>query len=159
MRSQEYFFSRYACGASRCHGLSGLHVCLLFLAIVTLPAHAEPSLTGQTGLITMPDARIDPDGTWRTGYSIADPYAAPAAGRRRLVARRGARQSGYFRYGSVSRQLCDHRKKLGDFDFTFGYGTERIDGAFGGVRYHPQWLKGWWRNMTITITSAMSVPP
>jgi len=40
------------------------------------PARAEPSLTGQTGLIYMPDARIDPDGTWRTGYSFADPYAA-----------------------------------------------------------------------------------
>ena len=34
-------------------------------------------------------------------------------------------------------------KKVGDFDFTFGYGVERIDGAFGGVRYKPQWLKGW----------------
>ena len=33
-------------------------------------------MTGQTGLIYMPDARIDPDGTWRTGYSINDPYSA-----------------------------------------------------------------------------------
>jgi len=40
-----------------------------------LPAFAEPSLMGQTGLINMPDARIDPDGTWRTGYSYASPYA------------------------------------------------------------------------------------
>ena len=37
---------------------------------------AEPSITGQTGLIAMPDARIDPDGTWRTGYSFANPYTA-----------------------------------------------------------------------------------
>ena len=33
-------------------------------------------------------------------------------------------------------------KQVGDFDFTAGYGTGRIDGVFGGVRYRPQWLKG-----------------
>lgn len=33
-------------------------------------------------------------------------------------------------------------KKVGDLDFTFGYGSQRIDGAFGGVRYSPHWLKG-----------------
>jgi len=41
-----------------------------------MPAWAEPSLSGQTGLIYMPDARLDPDGTWRTGYSFAEPYGA-----------------------------------------------------------------------------------
>ena len=30
-------------------------------------------------------------------------------------------------------------KKLGDVDVTLGYGTERIDGAFGGFRYRPSW--------------------
>src|SRR5690606_27792924 len=34
-------------------------------------------------------------------------------------------------------------KQLGDFDFTVGYGTDRIDGVFGGMRYRPSWLKGW----------------
>lgn len=37
---------------------------------------AEPSLTGQTGLVYMPDARIDPEGTWRLGVSESDPYFA-----------------------------------------------------------------------------------
>jgi hypothetical protein len=34
-------------------------------------------------------------------------------------------------------------KRLGDFDFTLGYGNDRIDGAFGGVRYRPKRLKDW----------------
>ena len=37
---------------------------------------AEPSLTGQTGLIHMPDARIEDDGTLRLGVSNSDPYFA-----------------------------------------------------------------------------------
>lgn len=39
------------------------------------PAWAEPSLIGQSGLIAMPDARVDPDQTWRIGLSRASPYA------------------------------------------------------------------------------------
>src|SRR4051812_49436599 len=42
-------------------------------------AHAwaqSPSVTGQTGLISMPDARFAPDGTWRVGLSQAKPYTA-----------------------------------------------------------------------------------
>ncbi|MGH8622996.1 MAG: YjbH domain-containing protein, partial [Burkholderiales bacterium] len=34
-------------------------------------------------------------------------------------------------------------KRLGDFDFTLGYGEKRIDGVFGGVRYRPKALKDW----------------
>lgn len=34
-------------------------------------------------------------------------------------------------------------KRLGDFDFTLGYGDKRIDGLFGGVRYRPKGLKDW----------------
>lgn len=34
-------------------------------------------------------------------------------------------------------------KRLGDFDFTLGYGGDRIDGVFGGVRYRPAALPGW----------------
>src|SRR5687767_14985299 len=35
-----------------------------------------PSVTGQTGLISMPDARFAPVGTWRTGFSYLRPYEA-----------------------------------------------------------------------------------
>jgi hypothetical protein len=34
-------------------------------------------------------------------------------------------------------------KRLGDFDFTLGYGDKRIDGVFGGVRYRPKALSNW----------------
>ena len=33
-------------------------------------------MTGQTGLISMPDARFAPEGTWRTGLSLMRPYQA-----------------------------------------------------------------------------------
>jgi len=50
----------------------------LFLAA---GAHAQepptaPSTNGQTGLLSMPDARLAPDGTWRTGMSYLKPYQA-----------------------------------------------------------------------------------
>jgi len=50
-------------------------ICLL----LALPAQAQvalPSTSGQSGLISMPDARIAPEGTWRTGYSYLNPYPA-----------------------------------------------------------------------------------
>ncbi len=31
-------------------------------------------MTGQTGLINMPDGRIEPDGTWRIGSGVLNPY-------------------------------------------------------------------------------------
>ncbi|MDW8468731.1 MAG: YjbH domain-containing protein [Burkholderiales bacterium] len=33
-------------------------------------------MTGQTGLVSMPDARLAPDGTWRMGMSFLRPYQA-----------------------------------------------------------------------------------
>ena len=32
-------------------------------------------------------------------------------------------------------------KRFGDVDVTLGYGADRIDGAFGGIRYRPSWSK------------------
>ena len=37
-------------------------------------AVAEPNTTGQTGLINMPDARMDEDGSFRFGASYFRPY-------------------------------------------------------------------------------------
>ena len=34
-------------------------------------------------------------------------------------------------------------KRIGDLDFTLGYGEKRIDGVFGGLRYRPKGLKDW----------------
>ncbi len=47
-------------------------ICLLS----AMTAHAEPTLSGQTGLIQMPSARIEDDGILRMGASISDPYSA-----------------------------------------------------------------------------------
>src|SRR5256885_16969475 len=46
---------------------------LLILAAASADA-AEPSVTGQTGLISMPDARFAPEGSWRTGLSFLLPH-------------------------------------------------------------------------------------
>ena len=53
-------------------------LCLASVVLVP-PAHAQssaasPSVTGQTGLISMPDARVAPEGAWRTGVSFLRPY-------------------------------------------------------------------------------------
>lgn len=42
----------------------------------SVPVLASASSTGQSGLIHMPDARVQPDGAWRFGISDADPYFA-----------------------------------------------------------------------------------
>jgi hypothetical protein len=161
----------------------------LLAILAASPAHADPSMIGQTGLINMPDARIDPDGTLRTGYSYAYPYSAfwtsltalpRLEGSLRYTAIRGVPafpDDPTADYGDFKDKAFDLKfllleedgfwpaialggqdifgtevfrakyatlgKKLGDFDFTLGYGSERIDGPFGGVRYRPQWLKGW----------------
>jgi hypothetical protein len=167
-----------------------IRVVLLPIAFATaMPASAEPSLTGQTGLIYMPDARLDPDGTWRTGYSLAEPYGAVWTSLTALPRLEGSLRYTEINgvpgfgsqpgtdYGDFKDKAFDAKfllieedrfwpavvlggqdlfgtevfragyvtlgKRLGDFDFTLGYGTERIDGGFGGVRYRPQWLKGW----------------
>jgi len=37
---------------------------------------AQPNINGETGYINMPSGRIEPDGTFRMGYSFAKPYAS-----------------------------------------------------------------------------------
>ncbi len=44
------------------------------LSVLGGAAWPEPSQIGQGGLIAMPDARVDPDQTWRLGLSITSPY-------------------------------------------------------------------------------------
>ena len=169
---------------------------LLAACTVLAPAlGAEPSVTGQGGLISMPDARFAPEGTWRTGLSYLRPYEAlwssitafpwmegslrytrvfhvpgfaqepqnPNYGtgygdykdksfdtKVRLLPERGwfpaialggqdiGGGTGVFRalYGAASKQV-------GELDLTLGYGTRRIDGAFGGVRWTPSAAPAW----------------
>jgi hypothetical protein len=145
---------------------------------------AEPSTTGQTGLINMPDARIEADGTLRFGVSYFRPYL-PVWGSVTLLPRWEAS----FRYTTIrdlpsnlgsgfgdfkdkafdtkllllreakwwpdvtigkqdvfgtelfSSDYAVVTKRLGDNDYTLGYGTERIDCLFGGGRYRPAWAR------------------
>ena len=47
----------------------------MLLLCAAARVHAEePSVSGQTGLISMPDARFAPVGTLRTGFSFLRPY-------------------------------------------------------------------------------------
>jgi hypothetical protein len=159
----------------------------LLLPVPLVHAHEPvtlPSATGQTGLISMPDARMAPDGTWRTGYSFQRPYHAlwmsltampwlegsfrftriqyvqafpdrpdedygdykdktfdlklrvlPERGSWPQIAL-GAHDAGGGT-GIFSAYYAAASKRLGDFDLTLGYGAERIDGAFGGIRWAP----------------------
>ncbi len=51
-------------------------ILLLFLLVVfaSRPVQSGPSMSGQTGLVFMPSARIEDDGVLRFGASNADPY-------------------------------------------------------------------------------------
>jgi hypothetical protein len=161
----------------------------LLLLLLPGPALANepvalPSGTGQTGLISMPDARMAPDGTWRTGYSFLRPYHAIWSSLTAMPWLEGSFRYSRIQYvqGFANRPDTDYgdykdktfdlklrvlperewwpqlafgaqdagggtglfsayyavaSKKFGDFDFTLGYGAERIDGAFGGIRWAP----------------------
>lgn len=144
---------------------------------------AEASTTGQTGLINMPSARIEEDGTLSLGESLNDPYRAlwgsvtllpwlELSGRyTRIDGVPGFPDNpdyGYYKDKSFdaklrvlreSRYLPDVAigvqdymgtrifrssyvalsKRVWDLDLTAGYGQDRINGAFGGVRYNPSW--------------------
>ena len=157
--------------------------------IAPLDARAEANLLGQTGLVHMPDGRIDPDGTMRLGLSHDQPYTAfwgsiTFLSRLELSARYTQidgvpgfednpdygdfkdkafdtkllllRESTWLPSLTVGAQdylgtrlfaaeFVAASKRIGDFDFAAGFGTKRIDGVFGGIRYTP----GWHRNLSL----------
>ncbi|HZM34853.1 MAG TPA: YjbH domain-containing protein [Burkholderiales bacterium] len=166
-----------------------LFLLLLFLAGRVLAQ--EPSVSGQTGLISMPDARFAPEGTWRSGFSFLRPYEALWSnvtvfpwleGSFRFTRiydvqafpdRPDAADYGDYRDKSFDAKvlLLPERglwpaialgaqdafegtsifraaygvmsKRLGELDLTLGYGVDRLDGAFGGLRWSPSALPGW----------------
>ena len=147
-----------------------------------------PSVSGQTGLISMPDARFAPEGAWRSGLSFMRPYQTIWSGVTVFPWFEGS-----FRYtriyhvpafpGRPGEDFGDYRdksfdtklrllperawwpalavgvqdfgggtglfrapyavasKRFGDLDLTLGVGDDRIDGAFGGLRWNvaPRW--------------------
>jgi len=149
-----------------------------------------PAQAGPTGLINMPDARFNPDGTLRFGMAYAQPYIdlsanatllpwletnlaviridgiAPLAGpefqegygaykdknaglKVRLIAENGWWPSvaigaqDPFGTSLFPRRFAAATKTFGDTQVTLGYGSQLINGAFGGVRYSPSWLGSW----------------
>jgi len=164
-------------------------VLLIFSYLLPHCALAEPDQLGQTGLINMPDARIDEEGTLRFGVSYMQPYGAlwssvsffswlemsarytsidnvegfpgrPDADYgdykdkafdakvRLLKESRYLPQitigvQDFFGTQVFKSQFITLNKQFGEFDLTLGYGDDRIDGVFGGIRYSPNALKGW----------------
>lgn len=144
---------------------------------------AQASTTGQTGMIHMPDARVEPEGVWRLGVSANDPYFAgwssitllprvELSGRFTRIDNVPAfadgsgygdhkdkafdakwllrRESAYLPAIALGAQdftgtrlfrarYVGFTKKFSELDFTVGYGEQRIDGWFGGLRFTPAW--------------------
>ena len=165
---------------------------LLFLAAgahAQVPPPTAPSFSGQTGLLSMPDARMAPEGTWRSGMSYLKPYQAIWTSLTIMPFLEGSFRFTRTMYvpgfpgvpgtdygdfkdkefdlklrvlpergwwpqvalgvqdvqgtGVYSANYLAASKRLGEFDFTLGYGNNRIDGAFGGVRWSPASLPKW----------------
>ena len=174
--------------SGRCKLNIGLVVFLLAY-IVPFRTVADPNQLGQTGLINMPDARIEAEGSLRFGVSHMQPYSAlwasvsffswlEMSGRYTEIddveaftnrpdadfgdykdkafdtKLRLLKESRYFPQVTIGAQdflgtkvfeatFVTLSKQIGELDFTLGYGDKRIDGVFGGIRYAPQFLKGW----------------
>ena len=141
-------------------------------------------------MLFMPDARIAPGGTWRSGLSFMRPYQAiwssvavfpwlegsfrytriygvpgfpdrPGTdygdfkdksfdAKLLLLPERGAWPALAFGVQDVGGGTGLFRapyavasKRFGELDLTLGYGKDRLDGAFGGVRWSPARLPGW----------------
>jgi hypothetical protein len=149
-------------------------------------AAAEPNTTGQTGLINMPDARMDEDGRLRFGASYFRPYVPiwasitmlprlELSGRYTII--RGLSSDLGQGFGDYKDKAFDAKalllredgwwpnvalgtldftgtgvfsvdyfgaisKRLGNTDYTLGYGVDRIDGVFGGMRHRSPWVRG-----------------
>lgn len=166
----------------------------LYIAILSAftPAavFAEPTTTGQTGLINMPDGRVAPDGTLRLGdgyqkpyntfwgsislfdrldldgrytsiqgvRGFSDPTEAATYGRykdkafdAKLLLLKESKylpslavgEEDFIGTGLFTAPYVAASKQFGPLDVTLGYGRKRIDGAFGGLRYKPAFLKNW----------------
>ena len=148
-------------------------------------ADTTPSASGDSGLIAMPDARVDDDGTLKLALFRSGPYAGLTGtmtvlpgleGSFDYMKLDGVATPGHPEFGAYkdkqftlkwrfldeagwrpalavgTRDFLGTRlfpasyvvasKRLGDLDLTLGYGDDRIDGAFGGIRYAPGWARG-----------------
>lgn len=148
-------------------------------------AVAEPNTTGQTGLINMPDARMEEDGSFRFGASYFRPYLPVWAsismlprlelsGRYTVI--RGLSSELGQGFGDYKDKAFDAKllllkedrwwpnaavgtldftgtgvfsvdyfgvvsKRLGHTDYSLGYGVDRMNGVFGGMRHRSPWIR------------------
>ena len=159
-----------------------LRLLLVVILVFQGAVMAEPSTTGQTGLVNMPDARIEKDGTLRFGTSYFRPYLPiwtsisllprlELSGRYTIV--RGLSGGLGQGFGDFKDKAFDAKavlwkedkwwpnvalgsqdftgtgvfkakyavasKRIGNTDYTLGYGNDRIDGLFGGMRHRFDW--------------------
>ncbi len=145
---------------------------------------AAPDSSGQTGLVSMPDARIATEGVLDFGLTYSGPESAlystlavfpwlegsfefqqiegvpisPTDSSRyrdkafhlKLIALPEKDWRPAIAFGATdihgtklyASQYIVASKTYGDIDLTLGWGTDRIDGVFGGVRWRPDWAKG-----------------
>jgi len=158
---------------------------------VLQPAFAASSMTGQAGILNMPDGRVEEDGTFALGYTFDRPYSTlwtnltvlpflqmngrfvgirgtPGFGDVKLAASYGSykdkvidlklrllQESQYLPEVSFGKtdllgtQLFDGQyiaasKRLGPVDATLGYGSGKIQGAFGGINWRLPYDDGAW---------------
>ncbi len=166
-------------------------------------AYAQMSTSGLTGLLEMPDARMEQDGLLRAALHLGKPYQnalvsvqglsfLEVSGRYRRVdglltelgsqfgaqkdksiamkvriIREGAfgqswiPQVSYGREDIFGTQIYPAEfvvasKSLGGLDLTLGYGRQRIDGIFGGVRYRPSAYRRWYGLLEYDATAYRS---
>jgi len=167
-------------------------LCLLLAGIAVFhgPVSAAPGTTGQTGLINMPDARFEEDGTFRFGSGYFRPYLPvwtsisllprlELSGRYTVV--RGLPSGLGKGFGDLKDKAFDGKvlllkedkwwpdlalgaqdfigtglfnagyavvsKRVGNTDYTLGFGNDRIDGLFGGLRHRL----GWNKNISVVV--------
>jgi Exopolysaccharide biosynthesis protein YbjH len=153
-------------------------------------ASSQPSTIGQTGLVNMPDAHVEEDGTFRLGTSYFSPYTTiwssvtllprlELSGRYTII--QGLSTELGQGFGDYKDKAFDGKAlilreddwwpdfSLGyqDFtgtgvfkskyavaskhfrgtDYTLGYGNDRIDGLFGGMRHRFSWHK----NLSVVV--------
>ncbi|NNG11653.1 MAG: hypothetical protein HKM88_00230 [Halobacteria archaeon] len=168
----------------------GTTAVVLSITVMSGRAVGEPNTFGQTGLINMPDGRMEVDGTLRFGASYFEPYlplwsTVTVLPRMELTLRyttiRGLPSNLGAGFGDYKDKAADGKflllrernlwpslavgkqdifgtelfsseyavisKRFGNTDYSLGYGTDRIDGVFGGMRHRPDWN----RNLSFVV--------
>src|SRR5688572_2040834 len=105
---------------------------------------AEPSATGQTGLISMPDARFAPEGSWRSGFSYLPPYSTLWSGVTFFPWLEGS-----FRFTRIFHVPAFPNGIPGDPTFGTEYGDYRDKSFDTKIRLLPE--RDWWPAIALGV--------